>query len=159
MDSWLKSLQENAFMKLWFAKWQLHVFCSGPNVLKMDKIIFFFRLHLCRRRNTTTTPDPSCLLRWMWPWVAEWLRNWSMAWTRSPQVGQGHGKVKVTQYLNYSKLQSQLLAQMDLAIGLLHGQDYNREINSLLFSEAVRRHRSGSVLALVMACCLKAPSH
>ena len=34
-----------------------------------------------------------------------------------------------------------------------------RWVNSLWPSDAIWRHRSGSTLALVMACCLKAPSH
>ena len=33
------------------------------------------------------------------------------------------------------------------------------EFNSLWRSDAIWRHRSGSILAQVMACCLTAPSH
>ena len=45
-------------------------------------------------------------------------------------------------------------------ISMLHGFDqFCASINSLWPNDAICRHRSGSILAQVMACCLTAPSH
>ena len=46
----------------------------------------------------------------------------------------------------------------DVIIYGCHTDDF-LEINSLWPSDAIWRHRSGSILVQVMACCLTAPSH
>ena len=63
----------------------------------------------------------------------------------------------------YKKINYQLLLTwyllLPIELVLTWRIEAENKVNSLLLSDAKWQHRSGSTLAQVMACCLKAPSH
>ena len=61
--------------------------------------------------------------------------------------------IEFCSYSNYHYLHG-ILIQFESTVFSL-----GRLFNSLWPGDAIRRHRSGSTLAQVMACCLTAPSH
>ena len=67
---------------------------------------------------------------WMWGWCIHWLTMARGSWEPSPDMETQIAPIAIPHY-----------------------------VNSLWPRDTIWRHRSGSALAQVMACCLTAPSH
>ena len=71
------------------------------------------------------------------------------------------GTIECSQPASKSSWDSQDFGDISMVLKMAHFRKSTgpRWVNSLRLNDAIWRHRSGSIFAQVMACCLKAPSH